>query len=288
MKLAIGTVQFGLDYGVSNNTGQTSQKHVKAILNYAQKQGVTMLDTAAAYGDAEKVIGRANVKDFELVSKLPPIKSDSSSQQALAFAENALSTTLKHLQSSQIYGYLYHHSEDILTSPNVKNWLVSQKQQGIINKIGVSVYSPEQTAKVLEACSIDLIQIPLNLFDQRFIHSGMLNALKDKGVEIHVRSAFLQGLLLMSKAQRPGYFKGLASHFQQLDTLCAENNLAQLAVALNFVMQQPQVDKVVVGVNNQAQLAAIIQSLNLPLPKYDWQRLSCEDEAFINPSLWQI
>ncbi|KPV97318.1 General stress protein 69 [Pseudoalteromonas sp. P1-9] len=288
MKLAIGTVQFGLDYGVSNNTGQTSQKHVKAILNYSQKQGITLLDTAAAYGDAEKVLGRANVKDFELVSKLPPIKSDSSSQQALAFAENSLQTTLKNLQSNHIYGYLYHHCEDMLTYASVRNWLTVKQQQGVIYKIGVSVYSPEQAANILEHCHIDLIQIPLNLFDQRFIHSGMLKRLKDKGVEVHVRSAFLQGLLLMNKTQRPSYFKGLASHFQQLDKLCTENNLSQLAVALNFVMQQPQVDKVVVGVNNQAQLAAIIQSLNLPLPKCDWQRLSCENEAFINPSLWQI
>ena len=288
MKLAIGTVQFGLDYGVSNNNGQTSQNQVKAILNYAQQQGITLLDTAAAYGDAEKVLGSANVKDFELVSKLPPIKSDSSSREALAFAENSLQTTLKNLQSNHIYGYLYHQCEDILTYANVRNWLLAKQQQGVIHKIGVSVYSPEQAANILDHCHIDLIQIPLNLFDQRFIKSGMLKRLKDKGVEVHVRSVFLQGLLLMEKAVRPDYFNSLNNHFEQIDWLCKNKGIEKISMALNLALQQPQVDKIVVGVNNQAQLTAIVQSIGEELPTYNWQQLSCDNEAFINPSLWQI
>ncbi len=286
MKLALGTVQFGVDYGISNQDGQTPQQQVKDILQYASEHNIDLLDTAAAYGEAESVLGKCNGHQFKLVSKLPPIELNHGT--ALEFAEAALNKSLDDLNTTSIYGYLLHRADDLANYPELLDWLKTQKQQGIIDKIGVSVYSPEQALTIINTHQIELMQIPLNLFDQRFITSGALDILKNHNVEVHVRSVFLQGLLLQQEKHRNAYFEPLNPHFELLNSLTQKHHVSTLALALNFVYQLEQVDQVVVGVNNKAQLTSIIESLDSDLPEIDWQRLSCDNLAFIDPSRWPV
>ncbi|WP_372766445.1 aldo/keto reductase [Pseudoalteromonas sp.] len=286
MKLALGTVQFGVDYGISNQKGQTSLEEVKQILRYANKHHLELLDTAAAYGESELVLGNCGLEHFKIVSKLPPVPKSATFSEIEEFAENTLEQSLKNLNAEKVYGYLLHSANDIMLFPTLYDWLESKKEQGIIKKIGVSVYNPIQAQNIIDKFDIDLIQIPLNLLDQRFISSGVLNKLKKKGIEVHVRSVFLQGLLLME--ERPVYFKNISHLFDKLESVATEYNIHKAAITLNFVAQLQQVDRVIVGVNELAHLKQLITLFDTPLPDYPWHVFSCNDEHFINPSLWQI
>lgn len=286
MKLALGTVQFGVDYGISNHQGKTSLDEVKRILKYARNHNLELLDTAAAYGDSERVLGKCGINNFEIVSKLPPFPTSTTSLEVKELAEYSLKHTLEHLKLEQIYGYLLHSADDIVRLPFLYDWLQSKKEQGKIKKIGVSVYNPIQTKNIIDKFDIDLIQIPLNLFDQRFISSGTLNKLKEKGIEVHVRSVFLQGLLLMK--ERPDYFHNISYLFDKLEAVSTKFNLNKAAIALNFVAQLPQIDKVIVGINELAHLKQLISLINTQLPDYPWHEFRCDDEQYINPSLWQL
>ena len=191
MKLSIGTVQIGLDYGISNQVGKVAFNEVQKILTFAKKHNITYLDTAMAYGLSEEVIGlyrkKNNDKDFKIITKIPDTKHSTIS------INDMLEHALIRLSCDHVYALLLHTAENINKSTYAQ--LLSLKEQGKIKKLGVSVYSPEQAFLIAKNFNIDLIQLPLNIFDQRFIESGCLQFLKDKGIEIHTRSLFIQGLL---------------------------------------------------------------------------------------------
>jgi len=285
MKIALGTVQFGLDYGVSNPNGKVAFDEVESILNFAKKHGVTYLDTAMGYGLSEQVIGsyKTNNNDynFKIITKIPDIESHTSSIKDLV--ENALIR----LACNQVYGLLFHTAENINTKTFEE--LLLLKEQGKIHKLGVSVYSPEQAFFIANNFNIDLIQLPLNVFDQRFISSGCIRFLKDKGIEVHTRSLFLQGLLLQPLNDINSYFQPHLKSLNRFNDFCLSHKLSTLDVALSLVNFVENVDKFVIGVCSKLQLSEILKSQAKTADiKLDIKTLSSTEETLINPSLWNI
>ncbi|WP_367317336.1 aldo/keto reductase [Vibrio coralliilyticus] len=191
MKLSLGTVQFGLDYGVTNSGGQVERSVVEEMLDLAPNLGINSLDTAIAYGNSESVLGQFDLKAFKVTSKIPSLAGAKSSINQMT------KQSLERLNIDHLYGMMLHDENDAFAS----NWrnlleLKSLKEEGLVSKIGVSFYDSQSALSVIEAGLVDLIQIPANLFDSRFEIAGVLDAAEKNGVEIHVRSLFLQGLLL--------------------------------------------------------------------------------------------
>lgn len=286
-QLALGTVQFGLPYGITNANGQVSQETAANILQYATGQGIQLLDTATAYGQSEQVLTSLRAEqDFQIVSKTLPL-----SGHTLLEMEQALSRTLMQLAQTQpLYGLLVHHPSDLLTplGHDIYSRMQQLKDEGKIRKIGVSVYSAHDIQEVTSRYPVDLIQIPHNILDQRLRHDGWLQRLQERGVEIHTRSAFLQGLLLQPLASIPGYLSGLSQPLARIAARASELDCSLLTLALAYLRQQTAIDKVIVGVVDVTQLADICQAWALAdiLPQGCADDLGINNEDLLNPALW--
>jgi len=195
-RLVLGTAQFGMNYGIANKTGQPSTDEIAKILNLARHHGIHMIDTAIAYGDSEKNLGEVGLEGFEIVTKLPEIP-DNTDIESWILAE--VQSSLARLRVKQLYGLLLHKPQQINTRlvENIINTLGILKKEKLVKKIGVSVYSPEELSNILTRFIPDIVQLPFNLIDQRFLCTGWFDKLQERNIEVHSRSVFLQGLLLM-------------------------------------------------------------------------------------------
>lgn len=286
MKLAIGTVQFGLPYGVANKSGQVSRNEAKMILELARSTGIETLDTAIAYGDSETCLGEVGVEGFKVVTKLPALPEDLGNVDR--WVRDQVRSSFDRLGVQRVYGLLLHRSQQLVGSegkPVVKA-LERLKAEGLVQKIGVSIYSPAELETVTQACAIDLIQAPFNLIDHRLYTSGWLQKMHEAGVEIHARSLFLQGLLLMPRAEIPGKFAPWSSFWDIWHDWLAMHQISAAHACISFVQSFPQIDFGVVGVDSKDHLLQIIEvaskTMDAVLPN-----LMCTDERLIDPSNWK-
>lgn len=285
MKLALGTVQFGLEYGIANQSGRVRPEDVKSILEKALAQGVDTLDTAIAYGNSESTLGQAGAGNWRIVTKLPAI-SDGCNDIA-GWVEAQIEGSLKRLGISQLHAVLLHRPEQLLgkVGKSLAAALQDLKAQGIARKIGVSVYGPEQLDSLRSEMQFDLVQIPLNILDRRFVGSGWARRLKAQGAELHVRSVFLQGLLLMPPTQRPEKFARWNDVWAEWARWLDETGLTPLEACLGYVLGIEEVDRIVVGVDSAKQLQDIFSASNSALPSLpNWPEHIETD--LINPSRW--
>ncbi|WP_341226362.1 aldo/keto reductase [uncultured Arcticibacterium sp.] len=278
-KLAIGTVQFGMNYGINNKKGKPSLSAVSEILEYAKSQGIDTLDTAALYGSSEKALGQCDLDGFNIVSKLQPCKEGD-------FDKN-LDSTLKNLNREEIYAYLFHHFSTYLEDDLLMERMMEAKREKRIKKLGFSLYNPAELELLLEKeIKFDIVQVPFSVFDQRF--DAQLVKLNSEGVEVHVRSVFLQGLFFMDVKEIPNYFQSIIPKLESLN----EYDLKKTSICLNFVLLNPNIDKVVVGIDNLDQLKNNISTLSdSSLVNEMYEELKgyrVDDEMIINPSNWKI
>ena len=294
MKIGLGTVQFGLDYGVSNPQGITPAAEVKDILTLAWNSGITILDTAVAYGMSEEVIGQSTPEgiSFKIVSKTPLFKKDRIGKADATRLKRIFLQSLKRVKQPAIYGLLVHHANDLLVPGGPYLWQTMEdlKAAGLVKKIGVSVYSPREIDELLGKYHPDLIQLPLNVFDQRMIQGGHLRRLKDLGIEIHSRSVFLQGLLLMSPEEISPYFDPVRPLIMKYHRVIKDQRINRLTAALGFVYRQLEIDHIIVGVNNQSHLEEIINvAHNIEISgNFDFSGYAVHDESITNPALWRL
>ncbi len=283
-KLALGTVQFGLDYGISNQRGKVPREEVLAILTKAAESGIDFLDTAHGYGESETVIGEflhGRQLDFRIVSKLPKCQVEK--------APNYLAETLQRLGQSSLYGYLFHDFATYRSHPAIFDWFKEQKRIGKISKIGFSLYYPAELEYLLEKrVDFDLIQIPYSIFDQRF--AGYLPALNAQGVEVHARSVFLQGVVFKKPADLFGNLMKIREKIAKLHSISECSGRSVFGLCLSFVMANDSIDKVVVGVdslNNFIDLINLGPGLTVaPGLREELSSLKEEDESIILPFNW--
>lgn len=285
-RLALGTVQFGLRYGIANELGQISRESAAMIMERAWSAQIDTLDTAISYGESEKVLGDVGVAGWRVVSKLPPVPENRSAKLE-PWALDSVRESLERLGIPKLYGLLLHRPEQLLGpgGESLYRGLLMLKEQGKVVKIGISVYDPGELDAIWPHYRFDLVQAPFNVLDRRLAESGWLNRLSDEHVEVHVRSVFLQGLLLLESCRLPTKFARWRPLWQDWHRWLGENNLSALKASLGFALSAPQITRVVVGVDSLAQLEEILASATAvpPVPPIS---LACEDSSLINPSRW--
>jgi aryl-alcohol dehydrogenase-like predicted oxidoreductase len=283
--LALGTVQFGLHYGIANQAGQVTRSEVKAMLQLALANGIDTLDTAITYGDSEKCLGDVGTQGFNLVTKLPALPDDCA--DVSDWIQQQVSASLSRLGVTAVYGLLLHRSEQLLGPNGAELYRVLQalKDNGQAQKVGVSIYSPCELAALTPQFRFDLVQAPFNLVDRRLYSTGWLQRLKDDNVEVHTRSTFLQGLLLMMQADIPAKFSPWGGLWQKWHRWLEDQDASAVQACLAFPLSFLEIDRVVVGADSVWQLAQIVSAANSQRIS-DLPDLQCKDEKLINPAKW--
>jgi aryl-alcohol dehydrogenase-like predicted oxidoreductase len=276
-KLGLGTVQFGQAYGVSNIRGQVLPDEAAAILARAAQRGVGVLDTAANYGEAESVLAALDTRPFRIVTKTVSAKHGVDAVVARARASKA---TLPRADT-----LLVHAAAD-LAVPGLWTALQRLKAEGVFARIGISAYVADDPARLAERFRPDTMQLPFSLLDQRLLRDGTLARLAALGVEVHARSLFLQGLLLMAPEALPAPLKSAAPHLTALRARLAAAGTTPLAAALGFALSRPEIAVALVGVTGLDEFDAILAATAQPLPALDWQACALTDERLLTPSLW--
>lgn len=287
MKLALGTAQFGLDYGISNTMGKTSLGEVERILSGARSKGFNTLDTAVAYGDSETVLGCIGVSDWRVVSKVPPFEKSGMCGKEWVLSQ--ITSSLERLRIKRLDGLLLHNSSDLLGEEgcHIVAGLSQAKADGLVGKVGYSIYSPLRLNELVQIMPPDLIQAPLNVFDQRLVTSGWLNKLIEMGVEVHTRSVFLQGLLLMTPETRPQAFNKWNDLWGRWDAAVGKHSGQALALCLGFVKWHSGISRVVLGVESLKQQEQLLEMWDRAAP-FDAAGLACDDPQLVEPSNWKI
>lgn len=285
MKLAIGTVQFGTNYGIANKSGQVNQENARRILQRAQQVGIDTLDTAVEYGDSERVLGDICVQNWKIVTKMPAVPDVC--HDVTKWVKAQAEGSLNRLGVDRLHGLLLHRPSQLLEANGAELYdaLQTLKHQDLVCKIGVSVYGPAELDAIHGAYAFDLVQAPLSIFDRSFVESGWAQRLKNNGVEVHSRSAFLQGLLVMPKEKRPSKFERWQDIWLEWDSWLAISGLTPLQACLRYVNSMDCIDRVLVGVDNLEQLNQILEAVQGQLhnlPHFN----TLQDNSLLNPSTW--
>jgi len=286
-KLILGTVQFGLNYGINNIVGKPSKKNIKSILDSAYNNGIQLLDTAEAYGDSQNKIGEYHnnsTNKFNVITKF--------SSNAEGFSLNIIErvhNNLKILDVDKLYCYMFHSFDDFENHfENYRKELRLLKKNGIIDNIGVSVYTNNELESVLKFDEISLVQLPFNLLDNDNKRGDILKKAKVKGIEIHTRSVFLQGLFFKKISELGDKIKPLEPYLRSLNDLCDKDYKIN-DLALNYVCNKKNIDRVLIGVDNVFQLKANIVSEKRNIQKEIFKKIEAIDVKeieLLNPSNW--
>jgi hypothetical protein len=286
-ELALGTAQFGLTYGIANRTGKIDSETGREILALAKKYGVRTLDTAISYGDAESALGKIGCSGWDVITKLPPVPSGIT--DVSFWVNDEVGKSLQRLRTHSIYALLLHHPSDLLGvhGKNLMKSLLDLKAQGVVAKLGVSIYLADELDQLITFPVIDLVQAPLNIIDRGLESSGWLTKLGKNNIEIHSRSAFLQGVLVMSPADRPSWFTKWSPIFHEWDTWIEDTGMSRIEACLAHIRSYPEVDRIVIGVDNTEQTREILVAMGTP-PLRAPTSLVSDDERLINPSRWVV
>ena len=246
MKLAIGTVQFGLNYGINNKNGIPSDFDISEILDLSIKNNIKYLDTSISYGNSEERIAKLANNKFNIITKSKNVKT-------IKELTLSISTSLSSLKIESVYGFLFHNADNLIDNHDLWSTLVKFKNEKKVNKIGYSIYDTNQIDYLLDKGFIpDIVQLPYSLLDRKFEKYFM--KLKKLGTEIHVRSVFLQGLYFMNYKRLPQKLLPLKKYLENLESICDEFNISIGELALNFVYENKFIDKIIVGVDSSNQL----------------------------------
>ena len=259
-RLCLGTVQLGMKYGVNNAIGrQPTEEESFALLKAALNANINTFDTASVYGNAEDVLGLFHQKmpsNVRFISKLKPDCADNS----IAVLEE-IQSSLQRLQVKQLAGYLLHRAIDIKRE-GIMDGLAEAKTRHLTEKIGVSIYEPEEAMLAVEDSRIDCIQIPYNVLDKRLDKAGFFELAKSNHKEIYARSALLQGLLLMEPQKAEQRVNGSGKFIAEFQQIAKGFSFTPVEAAFLYCVNHPGIDYVVFGVDTVEQLAANINIYN--------------------------
>ncbi len=286
-KIGLGTVQFGLDYGITNSRGKIPNSEIEKILLSASNLGISTLDTASAYGESERILGDLNIANFNVYTKIP--KFEYAKESYRTQVRDFVMRSLKLLKIDRLEG-LYLHDPKVLVSRDGEllfQILQELKSEGLFLKLGISIYSPEDYFEIESKYPIDLIQFPLNLFDQRFANPSILHRWKSLGIELHARSVFLQGILLKANGQLPLYFHQWEEKWKDMEKWRTSEHLAPLESCLYPSLSIEAIDRVLVGVDSLISFQEIMQVIQKFKPVRLPDFLSSDEPNLLFPYLWQ-
>jgi aryl-alcohol dehydrogenase-like predicted oxidoreductase len=284
-RLVLGTAQFGLNYGIANRAGRTSLSEATYILEAARSHGMRVLDTAAVYGDSEKRLGDIGLEGWGVISKLPLVPDGVTNIGR--WVKASVEASRSRLKVPSLHGLLLHRPEQLLGSRGASLYaaLLDIKDRKLAQRIGVSIYDPGDLDELCSRYRFDIVQCPFNLLDRRLIDSGWLYRLRDHGTELHVRSIFLQGLLLLSPGERPAKFSRWDDLWTIWESWQKQTSVTPLQACLNYALSFSEIGNVVLGVDNVRQLQEIVGAIGDEMPAVP-KELQCRDTRLINPSCW--
>ena len=284
-RIVLGGAQLGLPYGILNGGETLSREEVARILDTAVGHGIDSIDTAIAYGQSESVIGETAQNRFNIISKLPPLPLGVSNVSE--WVHTQVDGSLARLNCKSLDALLLHHPQDLVGQHGAELYaaISSLKIKKIIHRFGISIYAPDELDGIIGKFDIDVVQAPLNVFDRRILE--VIDQLTARSIEVHVRSVFLQGVLIASPKDRPQRFQPWSEHFAQFDTWVHSTGLSAMACCLGFALQQPGVAKLVIGTTSAESLAEIMNSvpnIYLEVPA----DLRSSSEQLIDPRIWSV
>jgi aryl-alcohol dehydrogenase-like predicted oxidoreductase len=284
MKLVLGAVQFGKNYGLVNGK-KIDSSELKKIEELVLKSNIKFIDTSINYGDSEKIIGNSNLNKLNVITKIKLPKKNIKIEQWL---EKKIYLSLKKLRINRIYGILVHDYRDLLGTQGKKylECLYNLKKKKIINKIGISIYSPNDLKKIWGFWKPEIVQVPFNILDQRIQNTGWINILKKSRVLIFARSCFLQGLLL-SNYKLNKKFKKFYKILDQFSIWCEFREISRLQACIDFIKMNKNIDYLVVGFNNYFQFEEIVKSYNNKKIVKIPNSFSTNKLDLIDPRKWQ-
>lgn len=281
-KLIIGTANFGKSYGLLK-TKINSENFLKISREYKRKKSKLLVDTATSYEGAYKILSKSQNFKLEIITKLPPLRKSLS----ILKVKKILNNELKKLKQKKFYAVLVHDTK-ILNTANGKilyEALLSLKRDKLIKKIGFSVYHSDELEKYYKIFKPEIVQIPVNLFNQEFVKNNWLKNMKKDGVEIHCRSIFLQGIILNNNRNFIKKNRQFKNHLNIFKKWLKKNKIDALKASLNFINRMKYIDRVLIGVENFRQFKEILEykpnRYNL-----DFSTLSSTNKKLINPSKW--
>jgi len=284
-RLAIGTAQFGLDYGISNAAGRIPADLAQLILRNASVAGVSMADTAAAYGDAELLLA---AMDRHLPRRHVTTKTISASHGTRGVLERARQSSDRFAEWESC-SLLVHSAGDLGGREGDALWrsLLQMREQGCFSKIGISAYGSDDPVGLARRFRPNILQLPVSILDQRPVRNGVLAALKSLDVEIHVRSVFLQGAIFLEPTRLPVALRHARQTLIEFHEKLGRYRLTPLQAAMVFPLSVPEIDRVVVGVTSPQELAEVLSVVNAPLPQLPWREFATEDERLLDPRVWR-
>jgi aryl-alcohol dehydrogenase-like predicted oxidoreductase len=287
-KIILGTVQFGLHYGINNHSGKPAQDEINDILDLAYSSGIRMLDTAEAYGDSQSVIGtyhRERRHRFNVITKFSASTGNLENLAVRVKSDNSA------VACQSLYGYMFHTYGDFdKYYDRYKEEIVAIKKAGLVSRFGVSVYTNTELEELLRYNTlIDFVQLPFNLLDNMNQRGKIIAAAKKQGIEIHTRSVFLQGLFFKKTGELSGKFSSLAPELKMIHELCMDQNINVEDLALNYTLRQSDIDFVLIGVETKKQLEANLRSLRIEIPESCFEaidKITITNTDLLNPSMW--
>jgi aryl-alcohol dehydrogenase-like predicted oxidoreductase len=282
-RIVLGGAQLGLPYGILNGGETLSREEVARILDTAVDHGIDSIDTAIAYGQSESIIGETSQNRFNIISKLPPLPVDISNVSE--WVHSQVQGSLSRLKCTSLDALLLHRPQDLTGAQGAElhaaiESLISEK---MIRRFGVSIYSPDDLEGIIGTFDIHVVQAPLNVFDRRIL--GVTDHLSALNIEVHVRSVFLQGVLIASPQDRPHRFEPWSEHFALFDEWVRSSGLSAMACCMGFALQQPGIAKLVIGTTSAESLDEIMNSIPnsvLEVPTH----LQSSVEQLIDPRFW--
>jgi len=286
-KIALGTANFGSNYGIANQDGKLSEDGIAKIMQVAFESGIQTLDTASGYGDCLEVLGRIGTCGWEIVSKVSAIPDDCEDVSRLVVEQ--FETTLEKLRVQRINGLLLHNAKDLLGAhgDEIFSCISGFRSRRLVSKVGVSIYDSTQLEAITQRYEIDLVQAPINVFDNQINESGWLDRMETSGIEFHARSIFLQGLLLSPEIQMKPFFSQWRDVFCDFNNWVALSRESALDKCLSHVRSFQKIACIVVGVDSVEQISDVVKAINLK-PQRAPSFSSPDFRALINPSLWVL
>lgn len=283
-KIVLGTVQFGLNYGINNISGKPCRGKVFGILDEAYNKGIRYLDTAETYGNAIEIIGQYHKQTnnrFKVLSKFKNAENNT--------LYNNVSKTLETLSIPKFEVYSYHSFKEYVDKIHLRDDILKLKHAGLIEKIGISIYTNQEFDYVIKDKEINVIQLPYNILDNDNIRGNLIEKAKNNHKEIHVRSVFLQGVFFLNINNLPSKLGPLRKYLLRIMEYCKDKNITIDKLALNYVLQNSNIDKVILGVDSKEQLQAnidMIDELNESILFID-QEISVLEKELLNPVNWK-
>jgi hypothetical protein len=282
-RIVLGGAQLGLPYGILNGGETLSREEVARILDTAVDHGIDSIDTAIAYGQSESMIGETSQNHFKIISKLPPLPVDISNVSE--WVHSQVQGSLSRLKCTSLDALLLHRPQDLTGAQGVELYaaIESLMAEKMIHRFGVSIYSPDDLEGIIDTFEIHVVQAPLNVFDRRIL--GVTDQLSALNIEVHVRSVFLQGVLITNPKDRPQRFEPWSEHFALFDEWVRSSGLSAMACCMGFALQQPSIAKLVIGTTSAKSLDEIMTSTPnsvLEVPTH----LQSSVEQLIDPRFW--